>query len=212
MILTILGAPGAGKGTAAKYISEKLSIPTISTGALLRDEIASGSKQGIQIDELISKGYFVPDEMITPILQARLSKNDCANGYILDGYPRNEYQARHLMDIGIKLDKALLLHVSNEDIITRLATRRECPNCRATYNLIQSPSKVEGICDICGATLKIRPDDTEEIIKKRLEIFHKETEPLINFFKSKGILAVAKGESEVAKTVKNVFEALEIEL
>jgi adenylate kinase len=212
MILTILGAPGAGKGTAAKHISNELGIPTISTGALLRDEIASGSELGVQIEALISKGNFVPDEMITPILLDRLSKKDCENGYILDGYPRNEYQAKHLIDIGIKLDKALLLEVSNNDIVSRLAGRRECPNCRATYHIVKKAPKVSGICDICGTTLKIRPDDKEDIIKKRLEIYHNETEPLIRFFKSKGLLVVAKGEEELEDTKRSVFTALGIKI
>lgn len=212
MILTILGAPGAGKGTAAKQISNKLGIPTISTGALLRDEIASGSLLGSKINDLISKGNFVPDEMITPILMARISKEDCKGGYILDGYPRNEYQARHLLDYGIKLDKALLLDVSDEDIIKRLADRRECPKCRATYNISKKPPRVFGICDICQTALKTREDDKEDIIKKRLEIYHNETEPLINFFKGKGQLVVAKGEEELEDTARNVFLSLGINI
>jgi adenylate kinase len=212
MILTILGAPGAGKGTAAKQISNKLGIPTISTGVLLRDEIASGSLLGSRINDLISKGNFVPDEMITPILMARISKEDCKVGYILDGYPRNEYQAKHLLDYGIKLDKALLLDVSDEDIIKRLTDRRECPKCRATYNTLKKSPMIFGICDICHTALKTREDDKEDIIKKRLEIYHNETEPLINFFKEKGQLVIAKGEDELEDTARNVFLSLGINI
>lgn len=208
MILTILGAPGAGKGTMAKEISLALNIPTISTGALLRNEIAKGNERGKMIDSLISGGNFVPDEVIVEILLDRLKEDDCKNGYILDGFPRNTTQATHLSDYGIRLDTALLLTVSEEDIIERLTGRRECPHCRATYHIVSNPPKKEGICDECGATLTKRDDDTEDIIRKRLSIYKKETEPLVNFFEEKGILKEVQGKKTVAETRKIVFEVL----
>lgn len=208
MILTILGAPGAGKGTMAKEISTVLNIPTISTGALLRNEIAKGNERGKFIDSLISGGNFVPDEVIVEILLDRLKEDDCKNGYILDGFPRNTMQATHLSDYGIELDTALLLTVSEEEIVERLTGRRECPNCRATYHIVSNPPKKEGVCDVCGATLTKRDDDTESIIRKRLSIYKKETEPLVDFFREKGILKEVQGKETVAKTRKIVFEVL----
>ena len=211
MILTILGAPGAGKGTMAKTIAEKLNIPTISTGALLRDEIKSGSVLGEEINSLISNGNFVPDEMITPILVRRIASDDCKNGYILDGFPRNRTQAENLMNIGIKLDTALLIEVSDKDILTRLIGRRECPGCRTTFHVTYSPPKIADICDNCGTELKVRQDDKEDIILKRLKIYHSETEPLIQYFIENNLLVSARGETEISDTKENVFKALKIE-
>lgn len=208
MILTIIGAPGAGKGTLAYELSKSLNIPSISTGALLRDEIASGSELGVYIDSLISKGNFVPDDVMVKILQNRLSKEDCKNGYILDGFPRNEEQAKHLADYGIELDLALLLEVPNEKIISRLTGRRECSVCRKTYHITDNPPKNAGICDICQGELRVRPDDDESIIRKRLEIYHKETEPLILFFRQKGLLSCIDASNSVAETKEAAFKVL----
>lgn len=208
MILTILGAPGAGKGTMAKEISSVLNIPTISTGALLRNEIAKGTQRGKFIDSLISGGNFVPDEVIVDILLDRLKESDCLKGYILDGFPRNTTQAANLSEYGIELDTALLLTVSEDEIVERLTGRRECPKCRATYHIVSNPPKVEGVCDECGSVLTKRDDDTEEIIRKRLSIYKTETEPLVEFFKDKGILKEVQGKETVAKTRKIVFEVL----
>lgn len=210
--MTLLGAPGAGKGTMARIVAKKLNIPTISTGALLRNEIESGSDLGKEIDALISKGNFVSDEMISTLLLKRLKKDDCQNGYILDGYPRNAHQAETLSDLGINLEKAVLLSVSNEQIIARLEGRRECPHCRATYHIRHNPPLKDGICDECGAVLQIRADDQPEIIAKRLDIYHKETEPLIQFFRQKGLLEEVKGSENVDETVLNVFQALGVKL
>ena len=212
MILTILGAPGAGKGTMAKELSEALKIPTISTGALLRTEISSGSKRGEMIDSLISKGNFVPDEVIVEILLDRLKNDDCENGYILDGFPRNIEQATHLADYGIKLDAALLLEVSEEEIIERLTGRRECQKCRATYHIKSNPPKYAGMCDVCGGKLGRRSDDREDIILNRISIYKKETEPLISFFKEKNLLTEVRGEKTVAETKKSVFTALGVNI
>lgn len=212
MVLTIIGAPGAGKGTLAFELSKALGIPSISTGALLRDEIASGSELGVYIDSLISKGNFVPDEVMVKILLNRLKDEDCLNGYILDGFPRNEEQAKHLIDYGISLTCALLLEVSNEVIISRLTGRSECVSCRKTYHISDNPPEKVGVCDVCGGTLRQRPDDDEEIIKKRLEIYHKETEPLINFFKNKGLLSCVNAEGSVAETRARAFKVLGVDL
>lgn len=212
MILTILGAPGAGKGTLAHEISKALSIPAISTGGLLRDEIASGSETGVYIDSLISKGNFVPDDLMVIILSERLKKDDCKDGYILDGFPRNTDQASHLLDYGINLTRALLLKVSDDVIIDRLSGRRECVSCRQTYHITQNPPKKEGICDLCGSALRTRPDDKADIIKKRLQIYHKETEPLIEFFKNRNLLSEVDGTGSVSQTKKSAFEILGVEL
>ena len=208
MIVTLLGAPGAGKGTMARILAKSLQIPTISTGALLRNEIGSGSELGKKIDALISKGNFVSDEMISELLCQRLREPDCQNGYILDGFPRNEAQAESLSGLGIHLDKAVLLRVPDEIIIERLEGRRECPHCRATYHIHHNPPKQDGICDECGSQLKIRDDDRPEIISKRLNIYHKETEPLIQYFRRKNLLAEVQGSKSVDETVSNVLQVL----
>lgn len=212
MILTLLGAPGAGKGTMARQLAKKLQIPTISTGALLRDEIGSGSMLGKEIDALISNGNFVSDETIISLLLKRLEEADCQKGYILDGFPRNESQAEQLSKLGILLDKALLLSIPDAEIIARLAGRRECPNCRATYHIQYNPTKLDGVCDECGGALQIRADDTPEIIKKRLEIYHKQTEPLIQYFRQKGLLAVVQSEQGVDDTVASALKTLGVTL
>lgn len=212
MILTLLGGPGAGKGTMARNLAKILKIPTISTGALLRDEIGSGSELGQEIDQLISKGNFVSDEIVSKLLIKRLQQPDCENGYILDGFPRNTAQAERLPEFGIRLDKAVLLDVADETIIDRLAGRRECPHCRATYHVQYNPPKQEGICDECGTALIIREDDNPEVIAKRLEIYHKQTEPLIQFFSERKLLAVVTGSESVEDTVKNALQALGVKL
>ena len=212
MTLTVLGAPGAGKGTMAGSLAKILEIPTISTGALLRDEIGRGSQLGEKINRLISKGNFVPDEIVSELLTKRLLEPDCQNGYILDGFPRNIVQAESLERLGIHLDKALLLDVPNETIIARLAGRRECPNCRATYHIRYNPPKQEGVCDECGTSLNVREDDQPEVISKRLEIYHKQTEPLIQFFLQKDLLVTVPGCEGVDDTVENALRALGVRL
>ncbi|MBO5408991.1 MAG: adenylate kinase [Clostridia bacterium] len=212
MVLTLIGAPGAGKGTLASTLTKQLEIPTISTGALLRDEIGSGSELGKEINALISNGNFVSDEMVSSLLIKRLQQPDCKNGYILDGFPRNETQAENLPNLGIYLEKAILLSVSDSEIITRLTGRRECPNCRATYHIKYNPSKVDGVCDVCGAALQVRADDTPEVIQKRLTIYHKQTEPLIQFFRQKGLLYEVDGEDSIDQTFKNTLQALGVTL
>ena len=212
MILTILGAPGAGKGTLASALSEAFGIPSISTGALLRDEIASGSELGVYIDSLISKGNFVPDDIMVKILCKRLENEDCLNGYILDGFPRNKDQAEHLIDYGITLTRALLLDISDDLIVRRLSGRRECVSCRKTYHIVDNPPAKEGICDVCGSALRKRSDDDEEIIKKRLKIYHKETEPLISFFEKKKLLSRVEAGKSVSETRNAAFKILGVEL
>lgn len=208
MILTILGAPGAGKGTLASALSEVIGIPSISTGALLRNEIASGSELGVYIDSLISKGNFVPDDIMVKILLNRLKSEDCRRGYILDGFPRNADQARHLIDYGINLTRALLLDISDDIIVSRLGGRRECVSCRRTYHIADNPPKKEGICDVCGSALRIRSDDDEKIIKNRLEIYHKKTEPLISFFERKDLLSRIDASKSVEETRNAAFKIL----
>ena len=212
MILTLLGAPGAGKGTLARILVKRLQIPTISTGVLLRNEIGSGSALGKKIDAQISQGNFVPDETIFDLLSKRLTAPDCRNGYILDGFPRNVHQAERLSDLGINLDRAVLLSVPNDVIIERLEGRRECPNCRATYHIYHNPPQVADVCDECGTKLQIRDDDRPEIIRTRLEVYHKQTEPLIQFFLQRGLLLKVVGSETVEETVSSVLQALGVKL
>lgn len=192
----------------ASALSEVIGIPSISTGALLRNEIASGSELGVYIDSLISKGNFVPDDIMVRILLNRLKSEDCRRGYILDGFPRNADQARHLIDYGINLTRALLLDISDDVIVSRLGGRRECVSCRRTYHIADNPPKKEGICDVCGNALRIRSDDDEEIIKNRLKIYHKETEPLISFFERKDLLSRIDASKSVEETRNVAFKIL----
>lgn len=208
MKLIMLGAPGAGKGTQAKIISEKLNIPTISTGAAIRSEIEKGSEIGLKVNDIIKSGNLVSDEIVLELIEARLKEPDCANGFILDGFPRTINQADGLAKLGYEIDKVLNIDLEDEIIIDRLSGRRECPKCHAIFHTTSNPPKAEGICDACGAELAIRPDDKKEVIVNRLNVFYEVTEPLKAYYEEKGILVSVKGLNDVADTTKAVFEAL----
>ena len=208
MKLIILGAPGAGKGTQAKIISEKLGIPTISTGAAIRSEIAKGTELGLKVKDIISSGNLVSDEIVLKLIEERLAKPDCKNGFILDGFPRTIPQAEGLDKLGYAPDIVLNLDLSDEVIIDRLSGRRECPKCHEIFHIISNPSLKEGICDKCGEELIIRADDKKDVIINRLNIFHKQTEPLIEFYVKQGKLVNVNGCDEVSDTTKEVFKAL----
>ena len=210
MKIIFLGAPGAGKGTQAERVSERLGIPTISTGAIIREAIKAGTEMGVLAKKFIEQGDLLPDDVVIGIVKERLAESDCANGFILDGFPRTVPQAEALDKMGVELDKVLSLEVSDETIIDRMSGRRVCPNCGKTYHVTSNPSSKGEECDVCGATLTIRADDAPEVVRSRLDVYHSTTEPLKGFYQSKGILVVADGADKVEDTTKRTFEALGI--
>lgn len=208
MKLILMGAPGAGKGTQGEILEKKLGINTISTGVMLRTAIKEQTEVGKLAEQYINDGKLVPDEVIVKIVKERLAKPDCEKGFILDGFPRTTAQAAALEEAGVDIDKVLLIDVEDDKIIERLSSRRECSKCGTPYNIIYKKPVKEGICDSCGGELIQRKDDVPETIRKRLEIFHEQTEPIKDFYAEKGILVVAKGEEALADTTANVAKAL----
>ncbi|MBQ3023331.1 MAG: adenylate kinase [Clostridia bacterium] len=208
MRLTIMGPPGGGKGTQAEILSEKLSIPHISTGAIIRNAIREKTQLGIVAEGYIEKGQLVPDDLVIDMVSHRLSQKDCENGYILDGFPRTLPQASAMDKIGIKLDAALNLVVADEVIVKRLAGRRECKRCAAPYHIDFNPPKVDGVCDKCGGELITREDDVPETIRQRLDVYHQQTEPLIGFYKEKELLVNVQGRDTIEETTMAVLDAL----
>ena len=188
MKLILLGAPGAGKGTQAEIISQKLGIPTISTGNILRAAVKNGTPVGLKAKEYMEAGKLVPDEVIIGIIQERLAEADCANGYILDGVPRTIAQAEALDKAGIHFDVVLSLEIADSVIEARMTGRRTCHGCGATYHIVAAPPRTEGVCDKCGGALEQRKDDQPETVKHRLEVYHQETEPLKDYYQAKGLL------------------------
>ena len=210
MNLILFGAPGAGKGTQAEIISEKLSIPTISTGNIIRDAMKKGTEMGIKAKAAVESGKLVSDDVVIGIIRDRLQEDDCKNGFILDGFPRSIPQAEALDALGVKIDCVLDIDVKDETIAARLGGRRVCPACGASYHLdYKKPSK-DGICDACGAELIQRKDDAPETVLDRLAIYHSQTEPLKGYYQTAGKLKTVAGQEEVADTTKLVFEALGI--
>lgn len=210
MKLILLGAPGAGKGTQAEIISKKLSIPTISTGNILRAAVKNGTPVGLKAKAFMESGSLVPDEVIIGIMKERLAEPDCANGYILDGMPRTIAQAEALEQEGIEIDVALSIEISDETIEARMTGRRTCTSCGATYHVVANPPKVDGICDNCGEKLVIRKDDEPETVKNRLKVYHQETEPLKDFYKSRGKLKMVDNQPTIELTTAVICEALGI--
>ncbi len=210
MRIIFLGAPGAGKGTQADIVSRKLDIPTISTGNILRAAIREGTPVGLMAKEIIAKGQLVPDDVIMKIVGERVAKEDCKNGYILDGVPRTIRQAEMLEEMGIDIDKALSLEVDDSVIEKRMTGRRTCEKCSETYHITANPPKEEGICDKCGGKLVVRKDDQPETVKERLRVYHAETEPLLDFYEDRGKLAKIPYAGSIEDTTKLIFEALEI--
>ena len=209
MNIILLGAPGAGKGTQAEIICEKLSIPTISTGNILRAAMKEGTEMGLKAKSFIESGALVPDEVIIGIVKERLAADDCKNGFILDGVPRTIAQAKAIDEMGIKIDMALDIEVKDETIIERVGGRRVCA-CGASYHIKYKPSKVEGVCDACGAALTTRKDDEPQTVLDRLTTYHELTEPLKDFYREKGILVEIGGEGSVEETTQLVLKALEV--
>ena len=210
MKLILLGAPGAGKGTQAEIISKELNIPTISTGNILRAAIKEGTETGLKAKAYIEAGKLVPDEVIIGIIKDRLAQSDCENGYILDGVPRTIPQAQAMEDMGIDIDKALSIEIGDDVIIDRMSGRRTCKNCSRTYHVKSNPSKEEGKCDFCGGELMIRVDDTPETVKARLDTYHRETEPLKDFYKARAKLVMVENQPTIEQTTAQIKKALEI--
>ncbi len=211
MRLILLGAPGAGKGTQAATLCEKLNVPVIATGEIIRNALRQETELGKQAKTYIDQGSLVPDDIVIEIIKERLNADDCENGFILDGFPRTVPQADALSQMGIEIDKVLAIEVSDEKIIARISGRRQCSACGATYHLQYKPTKEEGICDVCGADLIIRKDDAPETVKNRLDIYHEQTEPLKAYYDKKGILAKAYGQEEIKDTTREVLSALGVE-
>ncbi len=209
MRLILLAAPGAGKGTQAEMLSEHYNIPSISTGAILRKNIKEGTELGKIAAEYINEGRLIPDELMLKVMDERFKQDDCKNGFILDGFPRTIAQAEALSASPIEIDKVLSLEVDDETIIERLGGRLECKSCGSTYHTEHKPPKTPGICDKCGGELGTRADDKPETVRERLHTYHTQTEPLIEYYKNKGLLRVAKGQSEIDATSRVVLEALE---
>ncbi len=209
MKLILLGAPGAGKGTQAEFICGKLSIPTISTGNIIRAALKAGTEMGLKAKEFIDNGQLVPDDVVIGIIKERLSEDDCKNGFILDGFPRTIPQAEALDEMGIEIDKVIDIEVPDEKIVARMSGRRVCPKCGNSYHLIYKQPAKENTCDACGEELVLRKDDHPDTVKERLEVYHSQTEPLKDFYGKKNKLFIVEGQEEVADTSALVLKALE---
>ena len=208
MKIVMLGAPGAGKGTQAKMIAEKYSIPHVSTGDIFRANIKNGTELGKEAKSYMDKGELVPDELTVRILLDRVAQEDCKNGYVLDGFPRTIPQAEvldaELTKMGDKIDFAINVEVPDENIVRRMSGRRACLKCGATYHIVHIPPVKEGICDKCGSELVLRDDDKEETVKNRLSVYHEQTQPLIDYYKKAEVLHSVDG----TKDPDQVFEAI----
>ena len=208
MKIIMLGAPGAGKGTQAKMIADKYQIPHISTGDIFRANIKNGTELGMEAKKYMDQGLLVPDELTVKILLDRVAQPDCENGYVLDGFPRTIPQAKVLDEalagLGDAIDYAINVDVPDENIINRMSGRRACLSCGATYHIEHIPPKTEGMCDKCGQPLVLRDDDKPETVKNRLQVYHGQTRPLIDFYSEKGVLKTVDGTVDM----KDVFDAI----
>ena len=209
MKLILLGAPGDGKGTQAEIISEHLNIPTISTGNIIREALKSGTEMGLKAKEYMDAGKLVPDEVVIGIIRDRLAADDCAGGFILDGFPRTIPQAEALDRMGIIIDRVVDIEVADEVIARRVSGRRVCPACGASYHVdFKKPAK-EDVCDKCGSTLVQRKDDHPDTVKERLQVYHDQTEPLKDYYAKSGKLVIVEGQDKVEDTTKLTLAAIE---
>ena len=209
MKLILLGAPGAGKGTQAEVICQKLNIPAISTGNILRAALKSGTEMGLKAKSFMDSGKLVPDDILIGIIQDRLKEEDCKNGFILDGFPRTIPQAEALDSMGVVIDKVIDIEVPDDKIVARMSGRRVCESCGASYHLLYKKPAVEGVCGICGGTLVQRKDDHPDTVKDRLVAYHTQTEPLKDYYQAQGKLCIVEGQEEVADTTALTLKALE---
>ena len=212
MRIILLGPPGSGKGTQAKFLSEKFSIPHISTGDIFRLHISQKSLLGLEAKSYIDKGQLVPDEVTIKLIESRLTEDDCKNGFLLDGFPRTIKQADALESLLIKMnasvDSVINIEVPSKDIIDRITGRRVCKNCGASYHIIFNPSAVKDICDRCEGPLIQREDDTEGTVRKRLDVYESQTKPLVSYYDEKGLLCNINGSQDIAKVFKDICSIL----
>ena len=208
MKLILLGPPGAGKGTQAEILNKKLGIPTIYTGNILRAAVKNGTPVGLKAKEYMDAGKLVPDEVIIGVISERLAEADCQNGFILDGVPRTIPQAEALEKAGISFDAVVSIEISDEEIVERMAGRRVCTACGAPYHVKNMPPKVEGVCDACGGKLEARADDKPEVVRDRLQVYHKETAPLKDFYAARNLLKTVDNQPTVAETTTAILNAL----
>ena len=213
MKIIMLGAPGAGKGTQAKRIADKWQIPHVSTGDIFRANIKNGTELGMEAKKYMDMGALVPDELTVKILLDRVAQEDCRNGYVLDGFPRTIPQAevldKALTDLGDSIDYAINVDVPDENIVNRMSGRRACVACGATYHVVYAPTKTEGICDRCGKELILRDDDKPETVKKRLTVYHDQTQPLIEYYGAKNILKSVDGTKDMEEVFNDIVKILE---
>ncbi len=209
MNLILLGAPGAGKGTQAEVIAEHLNIPTISTGNIIREALKSGTEMGLKAKEFMDAGKLVPDDIVIGIIKERLAQPDCANGFILDGFPRTIPQAEALDRMGVVIDRVIDIEVADETITQRVSGRRVCPSCGASYHVDYKRPAVENVCDRCGDTLSQRKDDHPDTVRERLQVYHEQTEPLKGYYAQSGKLYIVEGQEEVADTTRLTLAAVE---
>ena len=208
MNLILLGAPGAGKGTQAELLVQKLSIPAISTGNMLREAMANGTELGKKVKQYMDDGLLVPDELILGIVAERVAQPDCANGFILDGVPRTLGQAEALEAKGVRIDHVVSIEVDDSEIEGRMTGRRVCGKCGASYHVVANPPKMEGVCDLCGGELVIRKDDAPETVRKRLEVYHATTEVLKDFYGKLGRLVLVNGSQSIEKANEDILKAI----
>ena len=208
MNLILLGAPGAGKGTQAELLTQKLSIPAISTGNMLREAIANGTELGLKVKQYMDEGNLVPDELILGIVADRVTRPDCQNGFILDGVPRTLAQAEALEAKGVKIDHVVSIEVEDSEIEGRMTGRRVCGKCGASYHIVANPAKKDGICDLCGGELVIRKDDAPETVRKRLQVYHATTEVLKDFYGKLGRLRLVNGSQSIESANEDILKAI----
>ncbi len=211
MKIVFLGAPGAGKGTQAEIVSARFGIPTISTGAIIRQAVKDGTPLGLSVKSYIERGALVPDEVVVSLIRDRLAGPDCARGFILDGFPRTVPQAEALDRMGLRPDNVISLEVADEVIVERMSGRRVCGTCGATYHVVSNPPRAAGVCDKCGDALTVRSDDSPEVVRDRLTVYHSTTEPLKAFYEGLGVLTLVPGAGAVSETTARTLAALETE-
>ena len=209
MKMIFLGAPGAGKGTQAENVSAAYGIPAISTGAIIRESVKNGTPAGMEAKSYMDSGSLVPDKVVIDIIKERLAQDDCEKGFILDGFPRTIIQAEELEKMGVDIDFAVTIEVPDENIVRRMSGRRVCPDCGASYHTEYKPSKDGESCDKCGAKLTTRHDDLPEVILSRLKVYHEQTEPVKEFYNSRGKLLTVIGQEKVEDTTALTMKAVE---
>ena len=211
MNLILIGAPGAGKGTQAEMLVERLHIPTISTGNMLREAMKNGSDLGAKVKQCMDRGELVPDELVLGIVAERTAHEDCRNGFILDGVPRTLAQAKALDAMGVRIDHVVSIELSDDTVEGRMTGRRVCSACGASYHIAANPPKLEGICDLCGAELITRKDDAPETVRNRLSVYHQATEVLKDSYKDSGKLRLIRGEQSIEDVFQDILKAIGVE-